>query len=208
MTWGDPPPFIAKQAEKRIIPDDVRLRQNAARLAVRKARVDKGLCRDCGNWPYLKDKVVCSQCDIKRTNGNKIIKNRLILNGKCTVCSKPHSRGTTLCLACSNRSVNNFRLARKRNKEFIVNYFGGKCKDCGELDIRCLSLDHINNDGRLDKISDNGKKQISPTWYAKLVKLITKNKPLPRELQLLCFNCHAKKDLQPWWFKDDMEQRS
>lgn len=204
MTWNNPPKFTPA-VKKRIIPDDIRLKQNASKLAVRKARIDKGFCRDCGIWPYLKDKVVCSFCNIKRANGNKISKGNKAASGKCIMCSKPHLKGTTLCEICTERSVNNFRLARKRNKEFIIEHFGGKCKDCGEKDVRCLSLDHIDNDGNLDKISKTGKRQISPTWYAKLVKLIKSNQPLPRRLQLLCFNCHAKKDLKPWWFNDGME---
>lgn len=206
MTWKSN--RLQTPKPKRIIPDDVRIRQNEARLAVRHTRIAKGLCRDCGLNLPLSNKVICHTCDIKRVKCGKSTKNKKVASGICLHCSNPHERGTSLCNSCMNRQVNNFRLARKRNKQFIINHFGGKCLECKEADIRCLSLDHINNDGKLDKLSDNGKKQISPTWYAKLVKLIKAEKPLPRQLQLLCFNCHAKKDLQPWWYKDDMEKSS
>jgi ribosomal protein L32 len=154
----------------------------------------------------LKNKVVCQICFDKRKVTAQRIYNKTLTAGICIGCGKINNRNDkTLCFECNSVSVEKYRHRRKEVKLFIINYFGNKCKECGEMDIRCLSLDHINNDGSLDKKTKDGKRQVTPTWYAKLYKLLKDNQPLPRELQLLCFNCHAKKDLQPWWFKDGLE---
>ena len=170
---------------------------------LRQNRISVGMCRDCGSKPFLEGKVVCQECSDRRKVVSFNRHKRNLANGICADCSKPHDRAKTLCEDCSKIRVDEFRNKRKEIKLFIINHFGNKCKECGEADIRCLSLDHVNNDGYLDKKSEKGKRQITPTWYAKLYKLIRENKPLPRELQLLCFNCHAKKDLKPWWFDDN-----
>lgn len=175
---------------------------NESRNQLRYNRISVGICRDCGSEPFLEDKVVCQKCSDKRKIVSFNRHRRRLKEGECAVCGKTHDRKKTLCKECSDARIEEMRHKRKEIKIFIVNYFGNKCKECGEIDIRCLSLDHVNNDGYLDKKSSKGNRQVTPTWYAKLYKLIKNNKPLPRELQLLCFNCHAKKDLKPWWFDD------
>lgn len=71
----------------------------------------------------------------------------------------------------------------KRRNERVANGF---CRDCGTNE-------------QMPGKSDFGAKQNSVAWYAKLVKLIENGEPFPRELQMLCYNCHFKKDLSPWW---------
>jgi len=93
------------------------------------------------------------------------------------------------------------RLARKSNKEFLYDHFGSKCNACEETYIGVMSLDHVNGDGSVDRFTADGKRQNSAAWYASLVKRIKNGLALERELQMLCMNCHAKKDLLPWWLK-------
>lgn len=177
---------------------------NNSRTKFRNSRIEAGLCRDCGVVPFEKNWVVCEPCHIRRSENGKRHGRKKLAIGICRRCGNWNDqKGKYHCSKCIQIQIEQFRQRRKYNKEFIVNYFGGKCLECGEKDIRCLSLDHIDNDGRLDKKSEKGKRQVTPTWYAKLVKLIKSNKPLPRRLQLLCFNCHAKKDLNLWWYNDD-----
>ena len=175
---------------------------NPVRNKFRKSRIEAGLCRDCGKVPPLEGTSVCLSCRDKRGRTNKLHRVNRKEKGICVRCGKLHNRGKILCELCSNIQIEEMRVRRKENKKFLYDYFGGKCNDCGETDIRVMSLDHINNDGSLDKVSENGKRQISPTWYAKLCKLIKSGKKLPRDLQMLCFNCHAKKDLTLWWYDE------
>ena len=180
-----------------------RLAHNKRILDARWKRIEAGLCRDCGLAPHENGRVVCDICHENRSRNGKKFKAAQIAKGLCAKCGNINENtGKFLCNLCLAKQIERMRVRRKENKEFIINYFGGKCKECGEKDIRCLSLDHVNNDGYLDKKSSSGNRQVTPTWYAKLVKLIKSKKELPRELQLLCFNCHAKKDLSPWWYDD------
>lgn len=170
---------------------------------LRKIRIAKGLCRDCGKVPCLETKVVCQACHEKRSKSGKRNRANKTAKGQCFMCPMPSEIGKTHCKNCLEKHMQSFRIRRKENKEFIYKHFGSKCNFCNESDIRVMSLDHINSDGRLDKRSENGKRQITPTWYAKLIKLIKAGKDLPRDLQMLCFNCHFKKDLTPWWYYEN-----
>jgi hypothetical protein len=165
---------------------------------IRAERIAAGLCRDCGKEPPIQGRMVCGWCANKRLLCSKRRLKKCTSNKVCHRCGEINSRGKTLCNSCTEKSVQSFRERRRYNKQFVINYFGGKCAVCGETDLIVLSLDHVNNDGFLDKKSASGKKQITPTWYAKLVKAIKADQPLPRQLQVLCFNDHARKDLQSW----------
>lgn len=174
---------------------------NAKMTQIRADRVAAGLCRTCGKSPPTQGTKVCQPCR-ERTKINTLIRNYgLKERGLCADCRNPTDSMNIVCASCMDKRVQGFRNKRKENKELIYNYFGCKCAVCGETDIVVMTLDHIDGDGYLDKKSENGKKQITPTWYAKLVKRIKAGQPLERNLQMLCFNCHAKKDLTPWWLK-------
>lgn len=72
-------------------------------------------------------------------------------------------------------------------KRQIVNHYSGKCACCGIEDIVFLTIDHINNDGYLEKIG----KKYRPSGYFLYKKIISKN--YPDNLQVLCFNCNIAK---------------
>ncbi len=68
---------------------------------------------------------------------------------------------------------------------------GGRCagNGCGVNDVRLLTVDHVNGDGAAHR----GRRVPSP-WvrWGKYLKAIESGS---HALQLLCFNCHALKDL-------------
>jgi hypothetical protein len=175
-----------------------RIKYNLRNVERMKARVKAGLCRDCGKCKPVQEKTVCEKCAKKRYKNSKIAATRNKAKMCCHSCRQP-TNGKTLCQSCHDNQIVRMRDARKRNKILIYNHFGGKCEHCGETDIRVMTLDHVDNDGAIDKKSDSGKKQITTAWYVKLVRLINSNKSFPRKLQMLCYNCHFKKDLSPWW---------
>ena len=161
----------------------------------RRKRVEQKLCRDCGHNELFQDKVVCERCHKLRSKRGKAFKHRLSLNNQCARCQKPGTT-KTLCENCMTTQIATMRLRRRDNKTYVFNKLGGKCVDCNESDLRCLSIDHINYDGKADR---NGS--ITSTWYAKLTRQLKAGIELNAKLQILCFNCHAKKDLCPWWLK-------
>lgn len=76
---------------------------------------------------------------------------------------------------------------RDKIKVEMITAYGGKCLHCGESDPIVLSIDHIFNDGHVDKKAgiEGGFK-----LYQKLKRL---NWPKDR-YQLLCFNCNYRKE--------------
>ena len=169
---------------------------------LRSQRIALGICRDCGLFAPVEGKPNCVKCRSARKNTNKIHQKVRNEKGLCVRCGKKHSRAETLCKICSELQIERMRHCRKENKLKVVAYFGGMCKCCGESDIRTLSIDHIDNNGKIDCSSKSGKRIISPTWYARLVRAIDNGSIVQQNLQLLCFNCHAKKDLKPWWYEE------
>jgi hypothetical protein len=95
------------------------------------------------------------------------------------------------------------RLFYRRNPEWYINrqntarytvmvhYSGSEqpfCKQCGYSDIRALQLDHINNDGYI-----NRRKGIKAghAFYSWLIK-----NGFPDTVQVLCANCNHIKEIE------------
>jgi len=83
------------------------------------------------------------------------------------------------------------KLAARKRREIVLFFYGGnppKCACCGEMEIKFLTLDHINNDGakhRRELWKNNKKGGNLCQW------LITNN--FPKGFQILCYNCNCAK---------------
>lgn len=73
------------------------------------------------------------------------------------------------------------RQYKKKKKLAAVAHLGGKCVVCGERDFRCLEVDHVENDGYLEKVPRDS------TYYNKVMKDDT------GRYQLMCSNCNSIK---------------
>ena len=71
-------------------------------------------------------------------------------------------------------------------KETVITHFGGKCACCGMDEIRFLTIDHVNNDGR------EHRKEIGRSSLYKW--LLRYDFPETYELQCLCYNCNFGKN--------------
>jgi hypothetical protein len=80
------------------------------------------------------------------------------------------------------RAAVNKRNGEKR--DFIIDFFGGKCRRCGMTDSRCLQLDHINGDG--------AKVRKAMNWDLSCKHRFVRDHPevARKTLQLLCANCN------------------
>lgn len=87
-----------------------------------------------------------------------------------------------------NRIEENKRIRelRKKQREKIIQYYGAKCKCCGEEKIEFLTIDHINNDGAKHRKEIGGS--------SKILNWIIKNN-FPKDFQILCFNCNLAKSI-------------
>ena len=72
---------------------------------------------------------------------------------------------------------------RKKIREELVIAYGGKCNCCGEAKIEFLALDHINNDGNIQR-----KEIGSGIKFYLYLKRTT-----PKDIQVLCHNCNLAK---------------
>jgi 5-methylcytosine-specific restriction endonuclease McrA len=74
--------------------------------------------------------------------------------------------------------------------------YGDSCVCCGIKDFEVLTLDHINNDGKADRMLHGAG--------SSFIKYLSKI-PKRNDLQLLCWNCNRKKELMnriPVYHKD------
>lgn len=127
------------------------------------------LCRDCNERPRMKRNYVCGSC---RNARNKI-----------RYANDPTFKGQT------DKRVQDWK--RKNRKELVATInaiYGGACSCCGEVEPLFLEIDHVNNDGYLDR-KNPGHQSGSTTF---LRKLVNAGVPLP-EYQLLCSNCNQGK---------------
>lgn len=73
------------------------------------------------------------------------------------------------------------RLYKEKKRVEALEYLGGKCVECGFQDFRALEIDHVRDDGYLEKVPRDS------TYYNKVIKDNT------GRYQLLCSNCNSKK---------------
>ena len=74
---------------------------------------------------------------------------------------------------------------RLKIKQEVIKKLGGECAECGINDISVLCIDHIYNDGKLDRVFTN-----SITMMRNIVKFGDQGR-----YQCLCFNCNLKKEI-------------
>mgnify|MGYP001576203514 CR=1 FL=1 len=65
----------------------------------------------------------------------------------------------------------------------ILSAYGGKCACCGETQILFLTIDHVNDDGKQQRL--HGDHGCSYRLYRKLIR-----EGFPAYCQVLCFNCN------------------
>lgn len=88
-----------------------------------------------------------------------------------------------------NRELSNAKQVayRKEIKKLIYSKYGNICSCCGESNLGFLTIDHVNNDGYLDK-NKNGKRHSGRALYNQIIK-----QGFPDKYQILCMNCNFGK---------------
>jgi hypothetical protein len=79
----------------------------------------------------------------------------------------------------------------------VLSHYSGeqpKCKTCGFDDIRALCLDHINNDGNIERLLI-GKGKRRSCNSEQIYSMVKKNN-FPERYQVLCFNCNQIKAIE------------
>lgn len=139
----------------------------------------------------------------KKNDSRKKLWEERKKNGICVYCGKNKSQKNKVgCLGCLGKKVRNQvnydkkykdkqGLYRKRVRRDVINKYGGKCKCCGETELLFLTIDHINNDGHVErKKIGNGNTPSSTQFYLKLNR-----EPKRDDIQVLCFNCNLGRSM-------------
>ena len=69
-------------------------------------------------------------------------------------------------------------------KQRVFEHYGNKCACCGENTLDFLTIDHVNNDGNLEKWPA-GRRRSGNGLHTKIIKA-----GFPNTFQLLCMNCN------------------
>lgn len=99
--------------------------------------------------------------------------------GRESVCSKE-------CKLYRKRFIRNI-LSRKyhlENRKKAIEHYGGKCVCCGEDTYEFLCIDHINNDGHLERKAGKSTRNLYNIFRQGI---------FPKHYQLLCHNCNMAK---------------
>lgn len=75
---------------------------------------------------------------------------------------------------------------RAKMRKIILEHYGKKCSCCGESIERFLSIDHINNDGNIQRKKFKNQDQ----YYRWIIQ-----NDFPKDLQVLCMNCNFGKSM-------------
>jgi hypothetical protein len=95
-----------------------------------------------------------------------------------------------ICKTCESKRDKDKKL---RLKQETFAEYGGKCVCCGEKETVFLTIDHINNDGNIERkrALRRGKHLKGSNFYCYL-----KKRRYPKtNYQLLCWNCNAAKHI-------------
>jgi hypothetical protein len=133
------------------------------------------LCIECKNK--------CCICKITFNSKNKYLNTRF-----CISCKKDFERNNSRRRSMSDPQLWRIKSDECKNKtkiQVFQYYCGGdiKCAKCPYDDIRALSIDHINGDGK-DHFDEKGRKLSGEKLYRWL-----KRNNFPIGFQILCMNC-------------------
>lgn len=93
-----------------------------------------------------------------------------------------------VCLDCCNKRIREQRAGYRKQ---VFDHYGWVCKCCGEDEPEFMTIDHIHNDGYLDRMKYGRKKKlVSKDLYYKII--FVEKFPEDR-YQPLCHNCQFGK---------------
>lgn len=143
-----------------------------------------GLCPICGDQPAVPGEN-CNFCRRQGTLVTTLRRTRLRKYGFCIACGDAPASQHSLCEPCRSKRKSHYQ----KQREVLLQRYGGRCVRCDESDQNVLELDHINNDGSMHR------NQIGSGPQAVFYWAVANN--FPDTIQLLCGNCHVAKTWRP-----------
>jgi transcription elongation factor Elf1 len=98
---------------------------------------------------------------------------------------KINGNHTYICRVCNRSKIKKYY---DHKKNLVFSHYGADCRCCGETEVSFLSIDHVNNDGHLEKWP-SGHRIAGRQLYQRIVR-----DNYPDKYQVLCMNCnHGKR---------------
>jgi hypothetical protein len=141
---------------------------------------ETGLCHNCGKTPPESCKTLCSACTTKANEKSREKREQWRTAALCIQCGMPAIKSR--CQQCIDKA--NER--RKIRRDTVYAHYGNKCACCGETIPAFLTIDHINNDGAIDRKTFGVGK--AHDLHANIIR-----QGFPDTYQILCWNCNCGK---------------
>lgn len=133
-----------------------------------------GLCFKCGKASRV-GRTLCQSC-VEKNKQWKAHRKTLCICVRCGEASRPEK---ILCQSCTEKD----KQRKGQIKDIVFTHYGNECVCCGEANTVFLTIDHINNDGNIQRRNGGGM-----YFYQKIISA-----RFPTDLQILCWNCNLGK---------------
>lgn len=144
---------------------------------------EKGLCNYCFKEPAKPGFKMGEAC-LKRSKAQYEATKAKRL---CWRCRKPLEKHENItCDSCMATKTHGANVYGRKLHKAVISKYGGKCACCGERNMLFLTLDHVNNDGYIER--RNGH------HTSVLYTALKKAKDLRPDIQVLCMNCNHGKN--------------
>jgi hypothetical protein len=156
------------------------------------------ICNKCHNELIGDQLGPHKQCKNCLSAYQKNRRAKLKESGLCIYCGKLTEKGYSVCRGCLSRQKEE-ALSLKLE---VMQFYGGKCSNCGEGQLEFLCIDHENGKGNKHRASlvGNGAGERIYRWL--------KKSGYPAGYQVLCFNCNHEKGLFPAECKRPLEKQT
>jgi len=110
--------------------------------------------------------------------------SRLESAGLCMICGRNPILNTKYCANCALKGSIRSKERTSALRSKILDHYGRRCSCCSESEYLFLTVDHVNNNGSLERKIYRGS-------MALYNHIITEN--YPSQYQILCMNCNFGK---------------
>lgn len=131
----------------------------------------------------------CNECSLILTLNNCSQKRFDKHVYKCNACFNKRCKESRIKHDSKQRRENRNKKNKERDfkiKLDVIKNYGGSCVCCGIIHPDFLTIDHINNNGYIDRKENNRSGD-------KMYKWLKKNNYPKDNYQLLCYNCNLSK---------------
>jgi hypothetical protein len=152
-----------------------------------KRRADRlrrsGLCVGCSR--VAEGRYYCRICTASHRRASAARRRFRSRSGLCIWCGQKCDGPQRACAACRSYRREFSLKRRNRIRQKVLARYGNACRCCGISDGRFLTLDHVHDDGHIERKIWTS----SMSMYERVLRFKTVN----RRYQLLCWNCNEAK---------------